>query len=242
MEGPTRKRSYTTMNQGARRRWKPYTKGGGKTAPKRRTAIKVLSSFPRQMFVKLTYVDVDRLYEFITTAVPVATVWRLNGAYDPQYAVGGGQPRYFDTFLGTDGGAAPYKTYCVYKCKAEVTLKTVNGVAATLVVGPRCSAAAPTTQKSALEAGYKSVQVAGTQGQPVKTIVSYVDIGKLWGKSQSAVMDDDNFSATYNTTPALEALLDIMVCPVAATTSNYYVTTKLTYYMRLSDLTNVTDS
>lgn len=204
------------------------------------------SGFPRCLYTKLNYSIVADPFAFTAPDItPIVRVMRANGPYDPEYSVGGGQPRFYDTLLGADSASAPYHTYTVYGCKVDATIQTANGTAVHWYVGFRdANASGPTSIKQAIETrGYKVKHMAEHQGGPsVQRMSMYVPINRVVGKSKRAIMDDDNYSSEYNTTPASEVLCDIGCAPVASSTSTYYITIKITYYMKCWNLNNVDDS
>jgi len=186
----------------------------------------------------------DYDYSFTASAAPLVVTYRANGPYDPEYAVGGGQPRYYDTLLGADSNNAPYHQYRVRSCDASVELTTQSGAPAHLMCGFRAyDDAAPTSVSDALELGYKDMVTGGSNGGP--TACGYHtsgDIAKIVGKSAQAIVDDDAWSADYNTTPSEEVLFDVIVVPATSTTSHYYVTTHLSYHMDCFALNRVAPS
>lgn len=69
---------------------------------------------PKQMFAKLRYTTYSNL-----SLAPAATnfvEYRLNSLHDPEVAIGGNQPYYFDQY------AALYAKYLVYGCKIQVNV------------------------------------------------------------------------------------------------------------------------
>jgi len=194
----------------------------------------------------MKYAVADLPVAFSATAVPVDTIYRANGAYDPVYAMGGGQPRFYDTMLGADGTGAPYYRYTVESCDVQATLTSASGssTGAHMLVGYRSyDVAAPTTLEDCREFGYKEVNLGYGSGAPsVVTLKTKGDIAKILGKSVQAVQDDDTFSATYNTTPAEEVDIDVVVAPIASTTVTYYLSIVLTYHMVCHQLNHVAAS
>lgn len=232
-----------TYSQTNRMPWRPNTRRLGKSRRLRRR-LQLGIGFPPKFFAKLVYADFDRLFEFTATATPVVETWRLNSLYDPDYQMGGGQPQYFDSLAGADGGTAPYKTYTVFGCKTEVTVVSTNGAPANIVCVPRVSGTATTTIEDAvMQPGAVAKKLSFYTGGPaVQKITMYHSIAKMWGKSKGAIMDDDNFSAAYNANPANVSYLDVMIAPVATTTSNYYMSIKMTFLSRFSDRTTAAAS
>lgn len=78
--------------------------------------------FPPVLYKCLTYADdTYRLVQTLTD-IPVYYEYRGNSAFDPDLTGIGEQPRYFDTFCGAQGTAAPYGNYTVLASKLIIDI------------------------------------------------------------------------------------------------------------------------
>lgn len=103
-------------------------------ARRKRTFRKRKRSFRKKRFVRSNRLAFPRTATTVfryTSSVNHASgatgtssdqAYRLIGLYDPNFTGTGIQPRYFDTLLGPNNGAAPYHKYRVYKTVITVTL------------------------------------------------------------------------------------------------------------------------
>lgn len=222
-----------------------------KTTTRRKAAVRQGRAtrqipFPPKYFTKLNYAEFGNT--LVSTLGSLASSeWRLNSLYDPRVAVGGGQPRYFDSLCGADGGVAPYRKYVVTGCKAIVNFNSYSGaVGGTVAIGYRpASATAPTSMRECLErAGYKCREISYYAGGPSTRMISmYVPINRVFGISRVGLTDDlENYGAPYNNSPPELALFDVFFQPSVSSTSTISFTIKFVYYVRFSERNDVEDS
>ena len=63
--------------------------------------------FPQRMFKTFSYSSGAQKLQQTVADLPVATQFRGNSCYDPDYTGIGSQPRWYDTFMGATGGSQP---------------------------------------------------------------------------------------------------------------------------------------
>lgn len=136
------------------------------------------TGMPLCMNVKLRYVD----HINVNSAVAgFAHIWRMNSVYDPDYALGGHQPMYFDSFQGI------YNDYLVTGAKVTLTFQQTNlndepvtifwrvKTSDTLFPSSSINATMEQCDSTMLQLGY-----AGA-GSATKSVSQYINIAKHAG-------------------------------------------------------------
>jgi len=216
-----------------------------KTKSKKRRAYKRLRSvaFGPTYLTKMYYSEYNVLLAVSSSSAATVIHRSHNGPAKPNSAITD-QPRYWDTLCGAVDGTAPYRSCYCYGSKITATFTTTNGAPSNVWIGARADGdTAPSDVKIASEKGYtvKSLgYYAGANSN--RTISKYVPTHKIFGVPKGTIMGDYDYANTYSAVPVNETLWDIGVEPVASTTSNYYVSIKITYYCKFADKQNVVDS
>lgn len=206
----------------------------------------VRQPFPPNLWTTLTY---SVQYNALTQTVggtPIYTTYRLNSLYDPDTAVGGAQPRYFDTLCGADNTTAPYGNYRVHAamvklvCYPSSTSATnSNGIVA--LVPRRSNVGAASTYKEIQERPYvKSKWIAAMYVKPT-TLKLFTKMKTHLGHKD--LQDVDDAAAAYNSNPNEEVYVDVMACAVNNTglmTISYSL--QITYFVQFYGLNDVADS
>lgn len=187
-----------------------------------------------------------------TIAWPVqdnVITWRANDLYDPESAVGGGQPRYFDTLCGATDTSAPYARFIVTGCKFEVIGTCLSSAPIYVGIGFRTlgNATPATFQELTERPDYKGVTTSSlNSGQTNFRLSMYRPINKLFGLSRKGYIEDtESFAGDYANSPVQQALVDLRVFnayPTGAGNCTYTYRVKITYYCKFFGLNDVHDS
>lgn len=157
---------------------------------------------PERVLCKLFYNSATKsMIASDTLAGSTTQQYRVNGAYDPNTAVGGEKCRNFQ-FL-----ANMYKRYRVRSATINTYTSQVPSGArpATIYVTPHVSTfTLPSTTpnlREMPETRLSTIKADGTQNQ----CRSMVNVAAIYGVSKRQVSDDDGFSSAYNGVPSLQA-------------------------------------
>ncbi|HHZ94411.1 MAG TPA: hypothetical protein EYN67_02375 [Flavobacteriales bacterium] len=147
----------------------------------------------------MRYVD----HKVVIQATPYYEfVYQLNNLFDPQVALGGHQPMYYDSF------AAIYNEYLVTSAKVIITVTQDNqqdspttvfwGVRDTTTVAPN------PTISNCMEQGNRTIMQLGfaSAGTACKSITQYTDIGKVHGIKSKLSPKNIPFAAGIGSGPA----------------------------------------
>lgn len=206
----------------------------------------VYSPFKPNMFTVMTYTETINAAQTVG-GTPITIQYRANGPYDPRVAVGGIQPRYFDSLLGDNGGTAPYRNYRVHACAINVTCFNLNtsvgsGSAFVAVIPSRSTVTAPSTVDEMRERPYsKQKALAPVPSWKPPVIKHFTKIKTHLGVKD--LIDVPASAALYNTVPQEEVYWNITLCavdPTATASIRYQIT--LTYFVQLYTLSDVADS
>jgi len=196
-------KKYNTKSKMKGKR-KAYRRRGVNTS-----VVKVATGFPDRMITKLEYrasLDLDSQY-----AGPVIHDYRLNSVYDPDAAVGGGQPLWRDEY------SLIYEKYRVFSAKYEIKLVPVasNGTpirVVTLATGENGSL--PTDIATAWEQNRAVNKLVPPGGDTVTVLRGNISLPKLLGQTSTAFKGDDGNFALMVTNPTNPATLRLMLASV----------------------------
>lgn len=87
------------------------------SAMKPKSLIRLRPGVPHFQVVKLRYVEKNSISPGVA-GIPNTKIFSLNGLYDPDISGAGNQPRFFDTYCGSDEGVGMYKHYTVLGARA----------------------------------------------------------------------------------------------------------------------------
>lgn len=197
---------------------------------------------PDKTLVKLKYTD--RVNMGITSPAVIAIQqYSGNSAFDPNYTGVGGQPNGFDQW------ATFYRKYCIMASKFKVKLIPLGTTAPTsameVVVVPVPSTAIPTGASTNInvlrQQKYACWNVFG-QGMDLPRCETYMETGKLYGKSKDAIKAEDNFNALTTADPATEWTWILATAPVdGISTTPCYAYIEIVYYAMFYDRIPITD-
>lgn len=189
--------------------------------------------FPKTLKCKLHYSDLLNL-QTASSAMTQLT-YALNGMFDPYTAVGGHQPRYFDTLCGNINTNAPYYQYRVYGALIETIFVNPNTSTSTCgMVFQHARDSADNQLAAILDAFEMPNTVAkdfnsGYARAGTLKIKKYYDVGKLM--SVTDIKDNENSIGNYNTNPTDLWVVDIGYQPYPSViTTNIFVRVNITYY------------
>lgn len=191
--------------------------------------------FPDAYKCKLKYSETLQLTA--TLGATIMSIYRANSLYDPKYAVGGSQPRYYDQLT------AVYQKYLVTGCKAKIHWSNQSStVPANCVIQFGDQDPTGYTLYDLTEFRYsKLTQVGTASGEGNAKSQMYISMGKILG--QNSLNSDPYIYTGVNADP-----IDEVFCTIAATatdgasTVNVYATVELTFYCLFKGVKNVTAS
>lgn len=237
-------RKSRTRSKKRNYRKKIFTRGKfvGKTN-RYRIVTRSKDPFPDSMFTVLNYNSAKNIagvglngYNFV-----------LNGPYDPDAAVGGSQPRYYDTLLGANNTAAPYSNYVVYGAKVIVDFwnNSASVPAIAGITGFPSDSSAPSDATEALERRMETKYVKlspNTGGTSNARLSRYYSIKHLEGVAD--VNDNANLSANYNAVPTRVSQVSMWAEAADNGASSCNVISKITviYYIQLRKKNKVPQS
>lgn len=206
----------------------------------------VASPFPPNLFTVMTYTETVNAVQTVG-GVPITLQYRANGPYDPRYATGGIQPRYFDSLLGDNGSTAPYRNYRVHACKITVTCFNLNtsvgsGSMFVSVIPARSTVTAPSTVDEMRERPYSRIKALGPVPSWKPPMLKHFTKMKTH-LGVKDLTDVPASAALFNTVPQEEVLWNISSCAVDSTATSsirYQITLK--YFVQLYTLADVADS
>lgn len=202
--------------------------------PVRRRALLPRSPGPPAFqFAKLKYSQLRVVN--LAAATSDGRNWCLNSLYDPDNSGAGGQPYYFDQYMGLYG---KYKVFgCFVQWRLCVTTSTSNLFTPIAAMVPWVTTA-----------GYPDIQTAINRkgvvwrnvmpGQQSYYLKKYYSIADLFGVTKRAVADEDNFSGTVTSNPNNLPILQLMLYNNdASATLTVTSEIQLTYYTKFYSIT-----
>jgi len=194
---------------------------------------------PNQFFTKLKYnvtFEMD-LYPYEEVLI------RMNNINDPVYALGGGQPMYFDQL------ALLYSNYTVYGCSATLTFinKTNTTESAFTKVGiyPLNDSTTAANVAEATERDYCTYAQLGpnTGDQGIITMSSYAKPYQVVGRDKDEAGDDTMTGTFAGSGPVQEPLWHIFAGTIDGTANtNVYVDCTFVFYVKAFDRIRVASS
>lgn len=179
-------------------------------------------AFPATLFTKHRYTDGLILYtDNLTNRTGSEVAFSLNSLFKPQFTGSGHQP------LGFDQLSAAYQIYRVYKVDVNVRVVGKFGVAVTfLAVNVRPSQA--TYNLAGLKSGSEILEQPGNTLMDGAINQSWSEsyyIADIEGCSRQRLMNDDQYGARVNVSPALTPYLSVAAgtwdTPASATNGLY---------------------
>jgi len=202
--------------------------------------------FKPNMFTVFTYSETLQHSQAIG-GIPGWIQYRANGPFDPRVAVGGIQPRYYDSLLGPDGGTAPYRYYRVHASKIKVMIFQTNSAVGTgfvnyAIIPSRSATSTPGTLDEMRERPYcKQISVGPTPSWKPQQIKHFCKIKTHLGHKD--LTDVDNSAALWNASPNEQVYWNLGVCSIDnVSVTSVRVQVVIKYYCQLYTLSDVADS
>jgi len=211
-------------------------------------------TFQVPFFTKLHYNVVADLNATGTAGTFMPEVqYRLNNIYDPQQAVGGTQPYYYDTLFGANGTSAPYRNWRVIKSKIDILWYNDNSSSnASMMCGASVGLDLNSTAQT-VAASNLAMQRPNTKIIPVLPNASsgavagmtiYVDHKQLLGVTN--MKDADDQIGYYNAGQAgQEITLQLFTFPIdiqSVSSVQMWYRLHITYTVECRTLNTVTES
>lgn len=179
------------------------------------------SGFPAEIKVRMRYSD---LIALTTGALApngadgnYGTEYslRTNSVFDPDYAFGGHQPYYFDTY------ASLYGNYRVEGLRYSIVFTSPGSGATDVIcaVSYGISTTASLTSKTParpIEWPNAQTGTLSVTGQRSRCFTGYIDNATLFGVSRTRYVGSDDYQAIMTTNPAVLGLLNVAVASTAA--------------------------
>jgi len=182
---------------------------------------------PDRLFTKLRYVTTQTISVVSTQAY----TFRGNSVFDPEAAVGGSQPAFFDNW------AAMYSKYRVNACKIKVSFIAGNAV-------PSVATLVPTTEAAPLVGGadanalpaYARTKVLGNiNGTSIAYMKHFMSTKKILGLS--GISQNEDVSSVVTTNPNDQWYWQILLSAMDGISSltGTFLRFELTYYVEFYD-------
>jgi len=183
------------------------------------------TAFPSSKFCKMTYADNWTLTS--TTGTPGGWIFNINSLFDPDQTGVGHQPYFYDQL------AAIYNAYVVTACKIEITGSASSNASVTLRSTTSPTVPSNLTLEMERPKCKKAFFTATGNG---KTITNYTTCAALFGRSKSAITDEDDFRGAGGS-PAQRGYWALCIQhPDQSSTVSMYVNIKITYYCKWMNL------
>lgn len=204
------------------------------------------SPFPRSMRTNVTYAE--NYIQTIVAGAPYNYLFSTGSLYDPNVTSTGGQPRFFDTLCGANGGSAPYTSYRVFgsTIKVRVIPTGSDSVSCRAWVGVGLFDITSTGPSTAAELAARSdfrVKYVGywNSGHDICEITRDCVNKDLFDVKD--IRDQQECGALYNASPVLDGRWCVTVVPTDETSSRtYQVLVKIVYDVEFYKRNDVADS
>lgn len=211
--------------------------------------------FPQQMYKTLTYATGPIPLVQTSTNTPINYTIRGNSPYDPDYAVGGNQPRWYDTFLGAQNTDAPYGKYICYGSKIIMTVyqdPTLGGSTGSVmglvsIIPSQDASGYPSSQREMTERSFSRFKPIGNANASRPILIKH--FAKTKNMYMGSDVDSLQFAGAYNGNPTWEWFWLISACNIipyinagANGLFSCYVDIKVKYYCKFFDLNDVKSS
>lgn len=167
------------------------------------------SAFPRSVMAKLRY-GYEQFFDTSGNAMGSA-ILRANSLYDPEYATGGHQPRYFDQICAQ----GLYLHYLVKKMKYTIDLPVQQDGSPWIIMVQ--ASLSPTIVPSSVESMANTAELPYSQIHHVdqassRTVSGIVDMAKLFGITNQDLMNNwTQYGGSYGADPTDVVYLKIHI-------------------------------
>lgn len=168
-----------------------------------------LAPMPRELRTQFRYAWNSQISSTVQSLAAVPSSYRLNSMYDPDAAVGGGQPLFFDQLM------ALYRQYRVVTCYA--TVRFTNPTTTDLVCGVRVSSpglslnTAGMTENHLREQRMTWVKTISSTGSRTVEFKLKLDLHTIFGISKATLLAETDYKGYFNSNPVTMAVIDPFV-------------------------------
>jgi len=244
---PYRRRRYYGKRKLTTRYTKRKSRYGGRKYVKRKmkaSSRRGNTFMSDRYFTKLKYNHFTQVTDPLSgQGYQASVIYRGNGLFDPEQAVGGQQP------LGYDQLTSFYQRYRVYAAKIHVRVHSLGGtgtipyfIATVPFVGTNYPSGTWITDIT--EQPYSRYRTRN-QYDSNSSIKHCMSTAKIYGINKSTVKNDDLFSSPVSTLPTNQWSYLISIGnlnPSASASTNYILETSITYYCEFYERRNLTRS
>lgn len=207
---------------------------------------------PDVMFTKFKYSENVQL-NASTPGIPGEYLFRMNSLYDPNLSGPGHQPYLFDQLLTGSDGVGLYQRYTVFASKIKCTFYqaeagTGSPTPVNVYIYPSNSQSAglPTSWSDLDELRYirrGQLAAAGGGEKIITTLKHYMKINKIEGYTKTEFQGHiADYSAYGANNPNRTPIWCVLVNPLFNQTGIVYCDVRITYYVRLDELSGNTPS
>lgn len=192
---------------------------------------------PHSGYYKMKYCSITQMGHLtIANNYTDIDVFNANSMYDPEEALGGGQPMGFDQFCGAN---APFNRYKVVASKITVNVHNTNDTMRTIRVS-----VLPTLDNTMTQASFIVLQsmpnckqiVMENQHDTRNKVTNYMSTKRIWAQP----LGDGNFAALYNSNPGYRWYWQVVIDgSTQAVEQNIKYDIEITYYCQLTQTAQV---
>lgn len=156
-------------------------------------------------------------------------VYRANSIFDPDFAVGGGQP------LGHDQWSAFYTQYRVYAIKVEVEAMSDAAIVGGIGIVTLNTSSGIVDRDQIREQQKSKELLLGTDTATAGKLSHYMTTAQQFGMPNDVVQYDDNLRSSFGSDPSKEYYVHVYGFGIGTGSTNFDVSgrIKLTYYVDL---------
>lgn len=204
------------------------------------------SPFPSVLWCPLSYSETFTLLQTLS-GTPIVRTYAANGMFDPRVALGGGQPRYYDSLLGNNDTTAPYRFYRVHASAIKATIWPNQGNANSAnclisLIPRRRNITSPSTIDEQRERPYsKHIAMTTTGSYKPRVVKNFCKIKTHLGHKD--LMDVDATAARYDQNPFELVDWDVVLTDVQGSApASATIQVTITYFAQFYSLSDVADS
>lgn len=243
------RRRYPARRGAARRRYPARRRTPARRGRGRTTGPNYITRAPPIMFPSVkncAFTFSSDKSMLVGPSSKTLVTFRANSLFDPDEALGGLQPRYYDTLVGANSSDAPYNEYMVRSVRATIYARNISitrYMFVSLTICPSTSSP-PFDLDEARERSDTIVRCIAPigSGNGQTKLVMTRRMNTLFGVKD--IQDVSELRAAYNANPALEGRIFIQGYNPDDTVNTQGVnfTTRLTYYSTLTVKNDVLNS
>lgn len=194
---------------------------------------KALQPYAQRYICKMKYAE-----SFVASTAGSATcriALNLNSIHDPNRTGIGHQP------YGHDTAATIYNRYRVIGCSYAISVQNISNTITSTnyqITALPANTDSGFVTSAEMRENPKARYLVQSVNSPVRTLKGYVDIKSLMGRNKSQYMADDNYQATFGSSPSELAVLNVQAGNFAdlGETQTYAFIVELVYTVELFDI------